>query len=207
IVEHELPDKAELSQSSSSLSVVYERFLETVTQLQPFFETMDALDNAWVLDPEQPTTKHSYRRIAVDHNVSLIVTVNPWTCNDVPQLQLLGPERLVRTYRKRISKNLLQWNFEENIVDQLLNLLEIETFLPKQAPTDEPTLYTNGDCCICFSTRLEGKLPEIVCANASCEQSFHTDCLYQWLASVGAKTKGRFEEVHGLCPNCEKHIS
>ncbi|KAK4877788.1 hypothetical protein RN001_010294 [Aquatica leii] len=207
IIEHSLPDKKELLTSYTSLTALYEKFLQAIEELQPYFYIMESLDTAWVLDPEVPTPKDNYRRIAIDHNVSLIVTVNPWMCNDIPQLQFMGPERLVDDYHFRISSNLSNWDLQGNIIDELVKLLEMETFPVKQVEADETALYNTGDCCICFSLRLNGNLPEINCKNPSCEQFFHTDCLYQWLVSVGTKTKRCFNEVNGECPNCEKHIS
>lgn len=36
-----------------------------------------------------------------------------------------------------------------------------------------------GECCMCYQTHLNEKLPEIICENPSCESYFHTECLYQ----------------------------
>lgn len=55
-----------------------------------------------------------------------------------------------------------------------------ESLPEKPTNTDDAgLLVTSGECCICFSFRLDGKLPDVVCPNRSCEVVFHTLCLYQ----------------------------
>lgn len=60
-------------------------------------------------------------------------------------------------------------------------LLELEQFptKPETSKEDELLLCDTGECCICFSLRLEDLLPEIICQNPSCKQYFHKECLYQ----------------------------
>lgn len=53
-----------LFKPNASLRSIIQKFLKVIEILQPFFETMDRLDNnCWILDPEKPTKKDCYRRI------------------------------------------------------------------------------------------------------------------------------------------------
>lgn len=54
---------------------------------------------------------------------------------------------------------------------------------------EEIILCDVGECCICFSLRLNDKLPEIVCQNASCEQFFHKECLHQVIEGFESQVK------------------
>ncbi|KAB0802582.1 hypothetical protein PPYR_04768 [Photinus pyralis] len=209
IARHDLPDRDDFAKPSASLSVLYETFVKAIEELQPYLYLMDRFDSAaWVLDPETPKPKDCYRRIAFDSSISVVITVDPWKPDGIPSLQFLGPERLTNSFRSKVSSNVENWDYKADTFDEILRLLEMEHFPPK--PTldrGEVVLFSTGECCICFSSRLNQKLPEIVCTNPSCEQVFHVECLYQWLVSIAAKTRQTFNELHGECPNCEKHIS
>ncbi|KAF5291740.1 hypothetical protein FQA39_LY14228 [Lamprigera yunnana] len=207
IVNHSLPEKTNTLTSNASLCVVYNKFLALVQELQMFLDLMENFDNfSQVMDPKKPTTKDVHRCISVDCDVSIVVTVNPWACDKAPGLQFLGPERFVECYRSKVTKNLPDWNLKGNPFEELLKLLELETFPHQQKDAANVVLYDRGECCICFSYKLNEKLPKLVCKNIACEQFFHVDCLYQWLVTLGAKVKRSFNEMHGKCPNCEKDI-
>ncbi|XP_066148810.1 E3 ubiquitin-protein ligase FANCL-like isoform X2 [Euwallacea fornicatus] len=84
--------------------------------------------------------------------------------------------------------------------------LGIEAF-PKRETMKSATslLVEYGECSICFSLRVDGKLPDIICENSCCAQFYHGKCLYEWLVCLNAKRT--FNNVSGNCPNCEKIIS
>lgn len=46
-------------------------------------------------------------------------------------------------------------------------------------PEDTNVINENDECCMCNEKHLNGKLPDIVCENSTCESCFHTECLYQ----------------------------
>ncbi|KAJ8953718.1 hypothetical protein NQ314_007328 [Rhamnusium bicolor] len=146
--------------SSSDLRVLYNKFLGAIEVLQPFFELMDYFDkNCWVLDPVEPK-----------RNVSRI-----------PDIKFLGPERLVEEYRTTVNENLENWDSQGSICLEILKLLGMDNF-PQKSAEDEPgtnILKESGECSICFSLRLDEKLPEIVCKNKFCENYYHTECLYE----------------------------
>ena len=42
----------------------------------------------------------------------------------------------------------------------------------------------SADCGICYAYRLDGQIPDQVCDDSRCEQSFHQACLYEVGATV-----------------------
>lgn len=209
VAQHGFPEKkdAELFQSHNSLKVIYENFVALIEKLQNFFNVMDSLDcNCWILDPDKPSKKDCYRRIGLDINVSMTITIDPWSNASIPNLQFLGPERLVQGFRQNVAENLINWNSDTDVVQEILKLLGLSHFpaRPTETNKEEILLCNTGECCICFSLRLNEKLPDIICENASCEQVFHRECLYQWLVSVNSVQI--FNDLCGQCPNCEKSI-
>ncbi|XP_044260130.1 E3 ubiquitin-protein ligase FANCL [Tribolium madens] len=189
----------------SNLTEVYSRFLASLEDLQPLFDIMDELDeNCGVLDPEKPTRGDSHRRIWLDQNLSVIVTIDPLNVKARPELKFLGPERRVSQCLEKLSRKLDEWDDSGDFFEQLLKILDLNKF-PQKPKTDRDTLMDVGECCICFSLRLNEKMPEIICGNKSCENFFHVQCLYEWLSSVNSKRI--LNQIHGQCPNCEKGIS
>lgn len=70
--------------------------------------------------------------------------------------------------------------FQINL-DETLKIVAGVDSLPKRPSEviNTDLLYNTGECCICFCSKLDGRLPEIVCPNPSCEECFHVQCLYQ----------------------------
>ncbi|EFA05477.1 E3 ubiquitin-protein ligase FANCL-like Protein [Tribolium castaneum] len=189
----------------SNLTEIYRRFLGVLEELQPFFDVMDEVDgNCGVLDPETPTRGHCHRRIWLDQNLSVIVTIDPLNVRARPELRFFGPERLVHQHLDELNEKLEEWNDRGDFLEELLKILSLEKF-PQKPKTDRDVLMDVGECCICFSLRLDEKMPEIICGNKSCENFFHVQCLYEWLSSVNSKRI--LNQIHGQCPNCEKEIS
>ncbi|GJQ85904.1 hypothetical protein Trydic_g21759 [Trypoxylus dichotomus] len=210
IVKCDLPQKDDenLFEEEDSLIILYEKFMTRVDcpKLQMVFDILDEIDrNCWVIDPEKPCRRDLHRRIMLDMNLSIVITFNPSGMRDLPQIKFLGPHSAVKKYKEIVSRNFLNWNPNEDIFNELLKLLEIESFMPKPTQSqDEELLVNDGECCICFSLRLNDKMPDIVCPNSSCSQYFHSECLYQWLCSLNSRKF--YYEIYGQCPNCEKTI-
>lgn len=114
----------------------------------------------------------------LDQNLSLVVIIDPLNVRARPELKFLGPERLVNQYLERLNEKLEDWDENCDLLDGLLNILGLEKF-PQKPKCDKDVLMDVGDCCICFSLRLDGKMPEIICGNKSCENFFHVQCLYE----------------------------
>lgn len=81
--------------------------------------------------------------------------------------------------------------------------IEIENFPARPKETNNEQLLVNeGECCMCFSLRLNDRMPEIICQNSSCNRFFHVQCLYEWLYLLNSRKT--YYEIYGQCPNCEK---
>ncbi|KAI4454785.1 ubiquitin ligase protein phf9 fanconi anemia group l protein [Holotrichia oblita] len=210
IVECNLPQNERESslEDDDSLIVLYERFMNRIDcpELQSMFDLFDEIDKfCWVIDPEKPTRKDLYRRIVLDTNLSMVIVFNPSEIRHLPEIKFLGPHNAVKKYKEIVSRNFLNWNPNEDVLSELLKLLEIDNFpsKPEHSEGDE-LLINDGECCICFSLRLNEQLPDIVCSNTSCNQFFHSQCLYEWLRSLNSRKF--YHEICGQCPNCEKTI-
>ncbi|KAJ8917320.1 hypothetical protein NQ315_002342 [Exocentrus adspersus] len=207
ITSSDLP-QGNLFKKSSSLKDIYDQFLAAVEVFQPFFDLMEVFDrHCWVLDPERPKRSHDYRRIWIEENFSVIITVNPSDVSRLPDIKFLGPERSVDKYRDALNANLCDWDPSGGVFSGILSLLGLECFPQKPAASARGSdlLLEDSDCSICFTSRLNNKLPEVVCNNKSCEKHYHAECLYEWLMAVNARRL--FTEVVGQCPNCEKNIA
>uniref|UniRef100_A0A6P7FFJ7 E3 ubiquitin-protein ligase FANCL isoform X2 n=1 Tax=Diabrotica virgifera virgifera TaxID=50390 RepID=A0A6P7FFJ7_DIAVI len=208
IVDCDLPCEMEKFQKSSNLKAVYNQFVEDVERLQLFFNLMEDFDkNCNILDPVPPKKRYNFRRIWLGETLSVIITVDPFSLGRMPTIIFLGPERMVETYRMTMNNNLENWDTNNCIFSEILKLIGLDKFptKPINEGKQDDILLEAGDCSICFSYRLNDKLPEIVCRNQFCDNCYHIDCLYEWLMSVNSRRF--FSEVVGNCPNCEKNIS
>ncbi|XP_017781740.1 PREDICTED: E3 ubiquitin-protein ligase FANCL isoform X2 [Nicrophorus vespilloides] len=202
---YDLPE-CELQDDNSLLSL-YGKFCEVVALYQPFFDLLDEIDDTcWILDPETPKRKDAYRRIAITGNLSVVIQFNAKNFVELPILKFLGPKHECEEYSKKLTANFSKWEPEDQILQEILKLLELEAFpkKPVKASLEELVLVNSGECCICFTMRLDDKLPEIVCPNPCCSQLFHEQCLYQWLFCLNSRKF--YFEIIGDCPNCEKLI-
>uniref|UniRef100_A0AAA9TNR9 FA complementation group L n=1 Tax=Bos taurus TaxID=9913 RepID=A0AAA9TNR9_BOVIN len=62
------------------------------------------------------------------------------------------------------------------------------------------------DCGICYAYQLDGAIPDQVCDNSQCGQSFHYICLYEWLRGL-LTSRQSFNIIFGECPYCSKPIT
>lgn len=66
-------NKMVLSSQGSSLATIYKSFVQQVAALQKFWEVLDEVDHkCWVMDPDNPTRKDTYRRIMIG------MVLSPW---------------------------------------------------------------------------------------------------------------------------------
>ncbi|CAH1963537.1 unnamed protein product [Acanthoscelides obtectus] len=207
ILEYDLPVEKDKLKSSSSLRVVYDNFAGLVSELQTYFQLMEEFDRScFVIDPVDQKYRHNYRRIWLDDNLSMIVTINPFRMCQIPEIKFLGPDSLTESYYSNINNTILEWDANGNIFIEIMKLIGLDDYPQKpETAIEEDILVNTGDCCICFSSRLNDKLPEVVCKHAFCGNSYHVECLYEWLVSVNARKV--FSNIVGQCLNCEKNIS
>lgn len=204
----DLPKKdQDLFKASDSLTALFDQFLAQVELLQPYFDVMEEFDRSCtILDPEKPRRQDAYRRIFLGENISTVITVDPYNIFMRPDIKFLGPDRLTEPFSTRLNENLGNWVCQNDIFQGVLDMLGLEQFPQCQTTKKGVDLLVEyGECSICFSLRLNEKLPEIICTNKSCEQFYHNQCLYDWLVSLNAKRV--FNNISGNCPNCEKTIT
>lgn len=193
---------------SSNLKELFNIFLAHIEELQSFFEFMDVIDhNCIVIDPKH-LRKLNYRRILIQKNFSVIITVDPFNMNSCPTFAFVGSDELVDEFQLRIQENLENWDNHGHLFEQLLIILGLERF-PKELNTSDSQnnsmLRTDDDCSICFSTDLNGNVPDVVCDNRCCSSIYHRNCLFEWFSSIDSRKC--FNNIQGPCPNCERTIS
>lgn len=99
--------------NENSLISMYDNFSAVVNsiQMQKYLDLMDEIDtNCWVLDPECPTRKDTFRRLALEVNVSLNITFNSLDVSSMPKLQFLGPLNQTNVYEEKLNENLALWD-------------------------------------------------------------------------------------------------
>ena len=62
------------------------------------------------------------------------------------------------------------------------------------------------DCAMCYSYKLDGKIPDETCDNPSCARPFHRACLHEWFRGL-TDTRQSFGKLFGRCPYCETDLS
>nr|SVE92091.1 EOG090X0G12 [Daphnia sinensis] len=196
----------EWQEDSSTLSEMYSLFCQEAEQYQDFWKAMEELDaGCWVLEPENPSRRDTYRKISIAPNVSLKIEVDPNHPYVFPSITWLGSETAVSKFREKILDRIEAWDDDLPINTNLERLLEIS--LPLKQTLDMGTENYEVTCCICYSERLNGEVPSRTCDNPSCGQSFHIFCLYEWLRSLIQTTRKQGNKVFGECPFCEQPIS
>nr|SVE82793.1 EOG090X0G12 [Daphnia magna] len=196
----------EWQEDTSTLSEMYSLFCQEAEHYQDFWKAMEELDaGCWVLEPENPSRRDTYRKISIAPNVSLKIEVDPNHPYVFPSITWLGSETAVSKFREKILDRIEVWDNDLPINTNLERLLEIS--LPLKQTLDMGTENYEVTCCICYSERLNGEVPSRTCDNPNCGQSFHIFCLYEWLRSLIQTTRKQGNKVFGECPYCEQPIS
>uniref|UniRef100_A0A8C6CTY9 FA complementation group L n=1 Tax=Moschus moschiferus TaxID=68415 RepID=A0A8C6CTY9_MOSMO len=102
----------------------------------------------------------------------------------------------------RLSRNIHLWNPENSLLQNLKDVLEID--FPARAILEKSDF--SMDCGICYAYQLDGAIPDQVCDNSQCGQSFHYKCLYEWLRGL-LTSRQSFNIIFGECPYCSKPIT
>lgn len=192
-------------ENCSSLITIYNSYTNLIESphMQTFFAVLDEIDaNCWILDPEKPSYKETYRRIVLETNTSALLNIYENNAKGLPEIKIFGSHHRIQYFTDKIVENISNWEPDNNIIEELLKLFDISEFPTKPLQISEDCLLNDGECCICFALRLENILPDVVCSNTSCNQIFHQKCLFQWLSAINAESS--VYEIYGPCPNCEK---
>uniref|UniRef100_A0A8C6CZY7 E3 ubiquitin-protein ligase FANCL n=1 Tax=Moschus moschiferus TaxID=68415 RepID=A0A8C6CZY7_MOSMO len=184
----------------SSLISIYSQFLAALESLKTFWDVMDEIDEkTWVLEPEKPTRSATARRIVLGNNVSINIEVDPRHPTMLPECCFLGADHVVKPLGIRLSRNIHLWNPENSLLQNLKDVLEID--FPARAILEKSDF--SMDCGICYAYQLDGAIPDQVCDNSQCGQSFHYKCLYEWLRGL-LTSRQSFNIIFGECPYCSK---
>ena len=73
-----------------------------------------------------------------------------------------------------------------------------------QAASSEGADEYSSECAVCYTYRVDGKVPEVACDG--CSKPFHTACLVEWLRAVPT-TQTSFNRLYGECPYCQRPIT
>jgi len=196
-----LPDDWEAPSTSSILSI-YSTWVEAVQSYIPAWEALKELDrNCWVLDPDPPTFSHLFRRLVLATSVSLHVTVDASNPAAVPVLRFLGADALISPLRQSLSENLELWDESDPLLMNLERVLGVELPCPAHSSRDEWSV----ECGICYSYRLDDRLPNKTCDDTRCCQPFHDTCLFEWLRTL-PNARSTLNTVFGECPYCSRPI-
>lgn len=193
----------------STLVSVLRQFEKRLAQYQDFFRTMEDLDNhSWILEPEYPTTREIYRRVALGKTCSMRVEVDPRApLKGFPEIRFLGSETAIEPYKERLNQNIQLWDISgQSLLRQNLERV-LEVTLP--LPVDENDKDSNSnmvECGICYAYRLEESTPDITCDLAECSKPYHRACLVEWLRALPV-TRESFGMITGNCVYCEEIIS
>ncbi|KAI8381298.1 WD-repeat region-domain-containing protein [Radiomyces spectabilis] len=191
--------------SGTSLTTIVENIQSVIHVYQDLFDCMDELDTMTrILDPDHPTRKDMWRRIALGHHCSLHLEIDPQHPRQVPKVRFFGNVKRVASLKEKWHSALDQWDSEERPFQNLCKVLQ----LPGQHPTSQDSQGASGDteCAICYAYKLQhggqaAQTPDVICANEQCNRGFHPSCLYEWLRSNPNTTRS-FNILFGKCPYC-----
>ncbi|XP_029793271.1 E3 ubiquitin-protein ligase FANCL isoform X3 [Suricata suricatta] len=183
-----------------SLLSIHGQFLAALESLKAFWDVMDEIDEkTWVLEPEKPTRSATARRIALGNNASIHIEVDPKHPTMLPECCFLGADHVVKPLGIKLSRNIHLWDPENSLLQNLKDVLEID--FPARTNLEKSDF--SMDCGICYAYQLNGAIPDQVCDNSQCAQSFHQICLYEWLRGL-LTSRQSFNIMFGECPYCSK---
>lgn len=104
--------------------------------------------------------------------------------------------------REHLNANIQSWNPQLSVFANLENLLGQKFPSPSTTKKEDFSM----ECGICYAYRLNDLIPDKVCDDSRCGQSFHSLCLYEWLRDLPS-TRQSFNMVFGECPYCSKPIT
>lgn len=200
----ELPSKFDLHWTAQGdLSRAYEQFTSAVDTYQEFWDLMQEVDdNTWVLEPEKPTFCSRHRRVAISSSISIQITVDPDHPRALPECKFLGSDQAIAPIKHSMNTNLHLWDEDCRLLENLQTLLGVSFPSPSNSKKEEFSV----ECAICYAYRMEEAIPDEVCNNSLCAQTFHKSCLVEWLRALPSSRRS-FNTIFGNCPYCEKAMT
>ncbi|VVB18014.1 unnamed protein product [Arabis nemorensis] len=183
---------------SSRLKDVMNQFQKHLDNLQEFWSVLDDIDKSLcVVDAKQPSRASPVRRIHA--------------ANCLDRCRFIGPVPLhMNDLWRRNSK---KWSKEKPFPENLECILGTE--LPKRTNLQAEDHHQQIECGICYAQFLptdeelgarSGTRTHYTCENISCNKSFHSICLTDWLRSI-TTTRQSFDVLFGNCPYCSDPVA
>uniref|UniRef100_A0A0A9XU31 E3 ubiquitin-protein ligase FANCL n=2 Tax=Lygus hesperus TaxID=30085 RepID=A0A0A9XU31_LYGHE len=194
-----------LLEGSATLKQLYESFKEKVEDLIPFWESAKELENeCWVIDPEVPQCKDTYRRIFLTTDLSVSISFNTLRMHEMPEIKFFGCVSVVEQKSSEYMSRLeaIGWDMKLSLVSNLRRLLAIEEFPRKCLNSTQDPL----ECIICATSCVEDGAPaQKWCNNDKCPSVYHRSCLYRWFDGLQS-AKQYWDYICGPCPYCKVKI-
>ncbi|KAL1196445.1 hypothetical protein V5N11_023136 [Cardamine amara subsp. amara] len=204
---------------NSRLKDVMHQFQKHLDNLQEFWSVLDDIDKSFsVVDAKQPSRASSLRRIHAGNDCIIIVHINFNDPKSLPECRFIGhvpPSTMhMNSLHMLWRRNSKKWSKEKSFPENLECILGIE--LPKppgllQMEDDQQQV----ECGICYAQFLptdeelgarSGTRTDYTCENISCNKSFHSLCLTDWLRSI-TTTRQSFDVLFGNCPYCSDPVA
>ncbi|KAK4313349.1 hypothetical protein Pmani_015303 [Petrolisthes manimaculis] len=203
-VEADLPNNIAFSYNPSEGVVgVVDAWEKQLCALQDVWQVLDELDSsALVLDPPAPPPRRALtRRILLENQVSVQLSVSLQHPRCFPQCHLLGPSRLTSPLAAMLSQNFQDWDLERSIKVNLETILGVGVVCKKGVKSREES--QGIECAICYCLHFEDALPDLTCD--SCSHTYHLQCLYEWLCGQ-TNSRHSVNVIFGECPFCRELI-
>ncbi|KAJ0242015.1 Uncharacterized protein HA466_0213440 [Hirschfeldia incana] len=201
--------------TSSRLKDVMHQFQKHLDSLQEFWSVLDDIDKSLcVVDAKQPSRASPIRRILAGKDCNIIAHINFDDPKSLPECRFIGPEPIAVNNLYMIwRRNSKKWSKEKSFPENLQCILGAE--LPKPLGLQVEDDHQQVECGICYAQFLptdeelgarSGMRTDYTCENISCNKSFHSLCLTDWLRSI-TTTRQSFDVLFGNCPYCSDPVA
>ncbi|KAF8059551.1 hypothetical protein N665_1229s0015 [Sinapis alba] len=202
--------------TSSRLKDVMHQFQKHLDSLQEFWSVLDDIDKSLcVVDAKQPSRASPLRRIHAGNECSIIAHINFNDPRSLPECRFIGPEPIaVNNFYMIWRRNSKKWSKGKSFPENLECILGAELPKPPGFIQDEDD-HQQVECGICYAQFLptdeelgakSGTRTDYTCENISCNKSFHSICLTDWLRSI-TTTRQSFDVLFGNCPYCSDPVA
>lgn len=198
--------------TQQTLASILQYFKEALAKFQDLFRAMDDFDQqTFILEPERPTRRDAYRRIALGKHTSIRIKLEPASpLTTYPECRFLGSEAAIAPLRQKLNENMHRWDNSGDVLprENLQRILNVELPPPVSNATVDPLADDGADteCGICYTYRLDDSVPDVVCDKPECGKGYHRECLVDWLRAL-PDTRESFGTLSGHCVYCEEPIS
>ncbi|KAJ2735036.1 hypothetical protein IW152_001881 [Coemansia sp. BCRC 34962] len=177
-----------------------EKLKEICLRMSGSWRVLDDVDGSLqVLQPQHPRRYDLWRRVAVGDLVSALIEVSS-DCYH-PKVVFYGPASIAGPLNSRAKDLRVEWDGPRGVKDNLEKILDIELPGPSTVYQEDSKIK----CGICLSFEDDGNIADQVCTSDLCAQSFHRQCLIQWLTTK-EDTRRSYSTYFGKCPYCKGNM-